>query len=76
MTISIGATRITLADDSPNAQKIREGYDYTLKNGKLAVLKTKSGNTKWAKAKRTETATLEELREIVSEHIRQCGCYD
>jgi len=73
----LGGGHTTIADDSPNALKIREGFDYEFKDGELVVKRTKSGKTKWAKANEAEDTsllTLEKLGAIVAEYIRNCKC--
>jgi len=37
MTLDINGTLVTIGDNSPEAQKIEEGYDYHIENGKLII---------------------------------------
>ena len=64
-------TRITINDDSPIAQKIRQGYDFDIVDGEIVIKtsKTKFDMKSFKSKLIAGTATLPDIREFLAKHL-------
>lgn len=71
MIIKENGTIITIADDSPIAQKITQGYDFKIKNGQIVIGQMGTDvKNKWQAIKSIQNATtLQELKTILIKFI-------
>ena len=69
MTIDYKGGHMTIDDNSPQAKKIKEGYDYEVVNGKI-IIKTKPAEPKnkyQLQKKLKEASSVNDLKPIIDQ---------